>query len=321
MTRTIFIAAGLALAAVLPAIPAQAASTRTFVSSAGHDSNPCTITQPCASFAVAYAATTPSGIIAALDPGKYGPLTIMGPITINGYGWAAITGPANGIAITINANSGDKVALFGLEIDGANAPDSNGIQFNSGGSLNVQDSVIRNFGQSGIEFQPNTSTLSQLFVSNTLISDNGSNGVNITPVGSGTTNGVLDHVKMQNNGNDGLEISSNSGQTINVTVSDSVSANNVADGINGNFNGGSASVMVRNSTIANNINNGFLMTSKVGGCVGVAGFTIRVSRSAITGNGTGWVNATCSGVVSYGDNNIDGNGANNGTPPNPLVYH
>ena len=66
MTRTIFIAAGLALAAVLPAIPAQAASTRTFVSSAGHDSNPCTITQPCASFAVAYAATTPSGIIAAL---------------------------------------------------------------------------------------------------------------------------------------------------------------------------------------------------------------------------------------------------------------
>ena len=50
-----------------------------------------------------------------------GPLTITGPVTINGNGWAAITGPASGNAITINANSGDKIALIGLEIDGANA--------------------------------------------------------------------------------------------------------------------------------------------------------------------------------------------------------
>ena len=57
MTRTSFIAGALALAALLPAIPAQAAFTRTFVSSAGSDSNPCTITQPCASFAHAYTLT------------------------------------------------------------------------------------------------------------------------------------------------------------------------------------------------------------------------------------------------------------------------
>jgi hypothetical protein len=39
-------------------LPAHAAGslTRTFVSSAGVDSNPCTITAPCASFAAAYAA-------------------------------------------------------------------------------------------------------------------------------------------------------------------------------------------------------------------------------------------------------------------------
>ena len=119
MTRTIFIAAALALATVLPAIPAQAASTRTFVSSAGSDTNACTITQPCASFARAYSLTTASGIITALDPGKYGPVIIAGPVTINGNGWAAITGPASDTAITINANSGDKVALIDLEIDGA----------------------------------------------------------------------------------------------------------------------------------------------------------------------------------------------------------
>ena len=120
MTRTIFIAGALALAAVLPAIPAQATLlTRTFVSSAGSDSNPCTITQPCASFAHAYSVTAASGIVAALDPGKYGPLTITGPITINGNGWAAITAPAAGNGITISASG--NVTLIGIEIDGAGA--------------------------------------------------------------------------------------------------------------------------------------------------------------------------------------------------------
>ena len=110
MTRTtIVVAAGLALAITLPAVSPQAAPllTRTFVSSTGVDTNPCTIAQSCATFLAAYNAVQPDGIIAALDPGKYGPLTITGPITINGNGWAAITGPSGGNAITINASSGD----------------------------------------------------------------------------------------------------------------------------------------------------------------------------------------------------------------------
>ena len=90
-------------------LPAQANLTRTFVSSAGSDANPCTITQPCASFAHAYSLTAPNGIVAALDPGKYGPLTITGPITINGNGWAAITAPATGNGITTTAGGSDNV--------------------------------------------------------------------------------------------------------------------------------------------------------------------------------------------------------------------
>src|SRR5580698_410818 len=111
-TKLASIGLAAALAAVLPAIPAQATSlTRTFVSASGSDSNPCTITQPCATFARAYSLTTAQGIVAALDPGKYGPLTIIGPVTINGNGWAAITAPANGNGITINAGQTDFVAL------------------------------------------------------------------------------------------------------------------------------------------------------------------------------------------------------------------
>src|SRR5580693_7793642 len=126
------------------ALPAQASLTRTFVSSAGSDSNPCTITQPCASFAHAYSLTAANGIVAALDPGKYGPLTITGPITINGNGWAAITAPAAGNGITITAGASDNVALIGLEIDGAGAG-YNGVVLNSAGSLTVTNCTLQNF--------------------------------------------------------------------------------------------------------------------------------------------------------------------------------
>lgn len=59
MTRTIFIAATLALAATLPVAPAHAAGpARTFVSAAGSDSNNCTnVATPCRHLAAAYAAT------------------------------------------------------------------------------------------------------------------------------------------------------------------------------------------------------------------------------------------------------------------------
>jgi hypothetical protein len=123
MTRIILPLAVLTttLALVLPVQAQNGALTRSFVSSAGVDTNACTIAAPCATFATAYTKIGANGIIAALDPGKYGPITITGPVTINGNGWAAITAPASGngtiSGITINAVSGD-VILTGLEIDG-----------------------------------------------------------------------------------------------------------------------------------------------------------------------------------------------------------
>ena len=206
MTRTIFIAAALALAVTLPAVPAQAAGApRTFVSAAGSDSNNCTnVATPCRHLAAAYAATAANGEIYVLDPANYGSLTITGPVSIEGHGWASIAPVSGQAAITINANPGDKINIIGVVLDGTALASTTGIQFNSGGSLTVRDSVIRNFDVDGIAFEPNTSTLSQLFVSNTLVSDNGGNGIDIGPSGSGTTNGVLDHVEMENNGSNGL---------------------------------------------------------------------------------------------------------------------
>jgi hypothetical protein len=314
MTKIAFLFALLStvLVCCLPAAPAQATGApRTFVSAAGSDANNCTnVATPCRHLAAAYAATAANGEIYVLDPANYGSLTIAGPVSIEGHGWASIAPVANSAAITINApGATDKINIVGVVLDGTNLSGTAGIQFNSGGSLTVRDSVIRNFTADGILFRPISSTLSQLFVSNTLVSDNRDNGIFINTAGSGTTNGVLNHIEMENNGQNGLFVLTDT-QTINVTVSDSVSANNGVSGIASEADGPGVFVMVRNSTIANNL---------VGLEADGPGTIIRVTRSTITGNATGWATDT-NAVQSYADNNIDGNGTANTEPPSPLSY-
>jgi hypothetical protein len=314
MTRTIFIAASLALAVTLPAVPAQAQVSRTFVSAAGSDSNNCAnVLTPCRHLAAAYAATAANGEIYVLDPANYGSVTITGPVSIEGHGWASIAPVTGQAAITINApGATDKINIIGVVLDGAGVSGTTGILFNSGGSLNIKDSVIRNFDDKGINFAPNSSTLSRLFVSNTLVSDNGIGGIQINPFGSGTTNGVLNRVDMENNGLHGLFAVTDS-QTINITVSDSVSANNGQAGILANSNAaGTINIMARNCTFANNLIGGLEASH--------TGATIRITRSTLTGNGFGWSTVASGVVLSYGDNNIDGNGAANTEPPGPLTY-
>ncbi len=120
--------------------------------------------------------------MAALDPGKYGPIAITGPVTVNGNGWAAITGPAQGNGILINAGSGN-VILNGLEIDGAGAAYI-GIWFNSGGSLTVTNCSLQNFvntnnnGPSGIGiYIAPTSGMYDFAVTNTTVSNSLAYGI------------------------------------------------------------------------------------------------------------------------------------------------
>jgi hypothetical protein len=295
MTRLV-LAAALALA--LPAVQAQAAS-RTFVSAAGNDSNPCTITLPCRNLQAAYNAVAPNGQVEALDPGNYGSLTIIGPVSIQGHGWASMSANT-GAAITINSpGASDKISISGVVLDGLGITGATGIDFKSSGSLNVQDSVIRNFSNNGISFESTSSSLNQLFVSNTLVSDNAGHGIAIEPAGFGTTNCVLDRVKMQNNAQNGLDVEAII-QTINVIVSDSVIANNGSIGILDRSSGGASSIMVRNSTIANNSSNGLAVANP--------GAVMSITRSTITGNGTG----SSGNVGSFGNNEIFGNGSGNG---------
>jgi hypothetical protein len=314
-----------ALVSALPVVPAQAQAARTFVSAAGSDSNNCiNVATPCRHLATAYAATAPNGEIDVLDPANYGELSITRPVSIEGHGWASISAKADGgTAIFINAQPGDKINIVGVVLDGNALANTGGIVVIGGGSLYVQDSIIRNFTAGGIGFTPNVpgSNQAEISLSNTLIADNGLAGINIEPSGSGAVVGVFDHVNIKSNANDGLDVFSET-QTINVTVTDSVSANNGGNGIISETIGTSVNVMVRNSTIANNGRNGLSNggVNDSGLFAAGSGAQLWVTRSTITGNMVGWSTLNSGVVTSFGDNNIVGNGSANTEPPSPLTY-
>ena len=175
-----------ALTCCLFAAPVQAAGApRTFLSAAGSDANNCTnVATPCRHMAAAFAATAPSGEIFVLDPANYGSLTITHGVSIEGHGWASIAPPNGGNAVTINAGS-DSVSIHGVAINGTGATGStNGIVFNSGGSLKVTDCVIQGFFNNGVLLQPVDGTFLFEF-SNTTVSSN-FNGINYFPLSSGS---------------------------------------------------------------------------------------------------------------------------------------
>jgi Collagen triple helix repeat (20 copies) len=260
-------AAALALAAILPAMPANAQSIRTFVSAAGSDSNPCSITEPCRHFQAAVNVTSPEGEVDALDPGAYGSFTINQAVTIEGQGWAYVAPAAGGAAITVNAVSGN-IIIHGVSFNGAGEAGTVGIQFNSGGSLNVQDSLIRNFGSAGIAFTPSGS--STLFVSNTIIShlvSASGTGINIAPGNGGTVSAVLNRVDIQDVGGTGVNAA---GSNTTATLKASTIVNNT---VGVNMASGAAVISYGNNAITGNTTNVVGGSIPELGAVGPAGPT------------------------------------------------
>jgi hypothetical protein len=216
---------------VLGAQAAQAQNTRSFVSSqSGLDTNPCTRTAPCRSFAFALTQTNAGGEINTLDPGGYGTVTITKSISIvSGLGEAGVLVPAGQTGITINAGATDIINLRGLIIEGAGVG-VNGVAFNSGASLNVQNSVIRGITNIGLNFTPSASSM--LSVSNTLIADfpnvNVNNiGINIAP-GAVAVKAVLDRADILRMGGTAVNAA---GASTTVTLLDSTIVGN-AVGVN-----------------------------------------------------------------------------------------
>ena len=296
--------------------PGMAQATRTWVSGVGDDVNPCSRTAPCKTFAGAISKTAAGGEINCIDQGAYGAVTITKAITLEcvGVTGGVLASSTNGIII--NAGINDNVVLRGLDINGApsGSPGLNGIRVLAAGSLVVDDCTIRNFkaaAPNGRGIMIATGNTFTFVVSNSRIYNNGAGstgaGLQVFQTAGGV-NGVIDKVVFAENAfGISLNGSTNTVGT-NVTVRDSSISNSDQVGIIVSTGATNTSVMAINSSISNNV---------VGLSTSGAGAAIRIGSSTIFGNTTG-ISGT---VLSYGNNQLNGNGTDGTLTPVPGGLH
>jgi hypothetical protein len=274
---------------------AYALANRTFVSGTGNDANPCSLSAPCRSFAGALAQTSPGGEIAVLDTAGYGAVTIIHAVSIvNEEGVEAGITVTSGDGITINAGASDTVNLRGLTLVGAGG--ANGVTFNSGGTLNIQNCVVRGFSSFGLHLAPTVST--DINVVNTIVSGNTIAGIDLAPAGTLlTVTASFAQVHAIHNGGDGIIVGGDfMTGSLRAIAADSLASGNVGNG----FATGSATGMVAPIfTLANSksANNGTGVESNGGNAA------IFLNGATVSGNTTGF-RLLGAVINSYGNNAI-----------------
>lgn len=281
---------------------AQAQRTFTYVAADGSDTSPCTISQPCRTFAVAHRKTVAGGEIIAVDSASYGPVTITKSISIvaplSVYAEVATTN-ALGNAITINAGPSDTVVLRNLNIINHRSGQT-GIEFTAGGSLSVEKCVIDGFADTGISVVNRNpeNGLARVLISETIVRNNGGAGASIaSPNGEGRTEAVVDRSLFEKNRLPGLGGS----QGAIITVRNSIASGNGLYGFYAAFAG--TKMSVENCSASNN--NG-------GGIVAFENSVMRVSNSTVNeNNGPGLLNSENRALFeSRGNNTVRGNSPN-----------
>jgi Right handed beta helix region len=282
---------------LLSGAPAQAQATRTWVSGTGSDTNVCSRTAPCQTWAGALAKTAAGGEIDALDAGGFGPLTITQSITIDGGGGQVASTLAAGTnGIIVSAGATDIVVLRNLRFQGSlgngsgGSPGLNGILFTSGAQLIVDKCDITGFSANGINITGN----GYAAVYNTSIANVGNAGV--LALGSSS------QVKVENVRIDGSKFGVAIAAGSKLTFSHSVSSN-ATDGVEVD---GGGNLFVDNSVLSYNVNG-----AAVGG-----GANFAMGNTDVTFNTTGVAGGGT--YNSYTNNRFFGNGSN-GLPPAPLA--
>jgi hypothetical protein len=161
----------------VPPTPRRAPSSR-----ASRRPHPCSRTAPCKTFAGAISKTFINGEINCLDPGGYGPVTITKSITIDCKGTNALILAVgnNGITVSIPA-SADRSDPLGADPRAGHQRRRRvgsvgtrtglvGIRATAGTSLFVEDTVIEEFTQQGIQVQTSAAfnlSLDRVLIRNT----------------------------------------------------------------------------------------------------------------------------------------------------------
>jgi hypothetical protein len=216
---------------------------------------------------------------------------------------------SGGTGITINAPSTATVHLNGLLIEGGHVG-AQGIMFNSGASLTVENCIVRNLTSDGLDYFSSATTLQTLAISNSYFNDNTFNGIVIALQGSGVLNASVDRTGFYNNGDVALDVDGAAGTgSLSVAVTDSVATNNGSGFFVGSTTGHSTS----NLSLTHSVSEGNGSGVEAQG----ANATLWLAQSTVTGNSIGF-DATSGGVIkTYGDNYLlAGNGSNTGSLTN-----
>jgi len=287
------IAAAVATVVLGPCATAAQIST-TFVSSNGDDLNPCTRAAPCRSFAAAVLLTSPGGQVTMVDPGGYGAVTITRAISIvnDGVGEAGIADMSAGQdAITIQAGPSDVINLRGLTLNGLGTG-RHGVNFVSGGTLNIQNCVIRAFpGGDGVFFNPTGSAA--ITIADTIVSDNAAN-IFVEAL-SGAVAASLQRVVAIGGGSGIAFVTANTG-VLRGTIADSVAARSSIGAGQGVFASGAGvtATLVNSRVIQNNI-----------GVETRTSATLYMSQTTVAGNVSDGFEVGAGSVLhTFGDNYI-----------------
>jgi hypothetical protein len=274
----------------------------------GSDSNPCTRTSPCLTFAAALLVTPPGGEVDVLDPGDYGPATITQSVTIQGYelGPSGVMPPSGTSGIVINAGANDMIRLYGLAFDGAGGAAS-GVVFNSGARLRVEHCVFYNFVASGLTFSPGagSANTAKAFMSDSVFAGNGT-GILIKPSAGIATNVDMRRLAVDQNTNDGLRVDGTGGAgTTNASMADSSTSLNGNNGIEAASGPATVTVSVMRVRVSRNGSNGIMSNQSNGGTAKVV-----VGNSLVDQNSVAVRSLGGGSLLSYGTNQLPSNASN-----------
>lgn len=305
-TSTVKVVAGAILALAFVTSSASAQATRTWVSGVGDDANPCSRTAPCKTFAGAISKTAAGGEIDVLDPGGFGAVTITKSITIDGGPNAGgiLNSGSNGVVI--NAGVNDTVVLRNISFQGVgNGLD--GVKVLQCGALHVEQCVISNNAQKGIEVIPTVPM--RLYVSDTVIRNNinGANGggIFLKPGVGGSVKTFLNRVNVVKN-TFGIRAEENT----DTSATDCSFSGNDTHGVVTVGTAGALTFDLKNCSVSRNQSSGLRSVS--------ANSTIRFSNSMIDGNAIGLESVLSGKLISFTNNSVGGNttdGAPTGTIP------
>ena len=298
-----------------------AGAQRTFVASFGVDTNPCTLSAPCRSFAQAMSRVAVGGEVIVLDSAGYGPFTIVQPVAIIAPpGVYAGISVFSGVGITVTAGSG-KVTLRGLAINSLGG--DVGIDFQTGDALDIDRTTITGFPTAGIRAQTNATA--SIHVRDSALRDNGI-GADFSPLLSAT--GVLDTsiegTRIERNA---TAVRFGGSSTSGVIRASFVTGGTKGVSISPSRSGAAAAIEIRRSTISGVATNGIETSAAAGATATVAiasseivqngtgvamsaGGNALATDTSIARNATGIAFAGGGTAVSVGDNRLFGNGAN-----------